>query len=123
MLGNVAAALVLGDGLSPVGRVGVGARNVRGRGAVLEEIDRDGLTGDLGGIDAAAVGVETRTIRLRIGGRYRTSHIRTLPGRVDVAVAGGHTPGEIPGGVDGTTWVCVKRHGISRLRVHAFDDV
>ncbi len=87
--GDVATALVLGDGLFPRRRIRISGFEVRGRRPAREEPDFDIAAGPLGDDDAAAVRVESLTVGLRILILDGAAGVCRLAGCVGVAVGGG----------------------------------
>lgn len=87
-----------------------------------EEPDGDGLVGPLGGIDAAADGVEAWAVGVGVGAHVSAPGVLFLTGRVAVAVRGvGFREGA--GVANGAASVGVQGHLVGGLGVDAFDDV
>ena len=89
MVVDVARAGELRRGLAPRGGVGLLGFDVLGDFGAGEKPDLDGLGGPLGGVDAAAVGVEASAEAGRVGGGDAAASVLGLLGVFDVAVCCG----------------------------------
>nr|POE87324.1 hypothetical protein CFP56_29913 [Quercus suber] len=94
--GDIAAALELGDGGTPAGRVGAAVGDVRWDGVAAEEPDSDGVAVviNLGGVNTALVGVETSSVGRGVTRANCATLVGGLAGSVDIAVGGDDVAGE-----------------------------
>lgn len=108
--------------LAPRGWVGVLGYDVLRDFRAGEEPDFDGLGGPLGGVDAAAVGVEASAKASPVGGGDAAASVLGLFGVFDVAVCCGRCARKA-GVLDCAAGVGVQGHAIIWSGVDALDDV
>jgi hypothetical protein len=104
----------------PSGRVGRVAKHVGRDGSPREEPDVDGSASPFGGVHAAVVGVEARTIAVGRTGPEATAGVAVYRG---VTVLAEKTATGTIGRGDGATRGGVKGHLVGGVGVDTFDDV
>ncbi len=120
MVVDVAIALELRGGRSPCRRVWVPARDVTGNITTGKEPDVDIVACPLCSVDAAANGVETTAVGLRVLVLNTAASVAALSG-VAIAVTEGAGEPAVVG--NGAACGGVQGHGVVGVVVDAFDDV
>lgn len=117
---NVAIALKLRNGRSPIRRIRIPARNVTRYVTAGKEPDIDICTGPLCGVDTTANGVETTAVGLCILVLNAAASAAALTGITIIVTEGAGKPA-----VTGNDAACrgVQSHGVVGVVVDAFDNV
>ena len=123
LLPHIATALKLRERPSPRARLRSIVQYILRDAAPREEVDRDGVVGPVHGVHTAADGVESGSVRLRIGRGDAAALVEVLAEGEDVAV--GRLDGAVEAAVVGDAALGgrVEDHEVAALVVDAFYDV